>query len=663
MDFKEVRKMFATFTFFCFALGSTIIFLPSIFGSLTTTAASSHQAGTLNITVRDSLTGRRVAAEVRSLKNIGEGRITAADFGRAEIVGTGRVELKTSAGGYKDIETYFDLDEIGKDVVIWLDPSDVQARLAVDAADPFLNNEKLAVFEGFVFDSNGAAIAGADVEIGEGSVKTRTDANGLFRIAVPVPAFDAANDLPGETFLTVTYNGSVIYRRESISVVGGKTQLIIDTGNETTVFDARDKFRFTEHELSAGFEQPTLARPFFTEAPTAVPVPASIRVGANCATATTCTTVNVFSIDTYTRNGLDDEWIASWNANSLKAGAIAYRSYGSYHVYHPRVPASYDICNTTSCQVNDPTDTNVNSNNATAQTTGSIVTNAAGTDALFSEYSAENNLAPGCPDGSTGRPEFNWPCLADPVDVGTTYFGHGRGMCQWGSQRWSINQGKDFVWIVNHYYNANGNPSGLRTGVLQMGPDTLLPPPSLTEPGNQTAPGLTVSTLTPTFRWDPVVGATGYSLYVSKFNGSTYDVVYNSETALGQPITATEFSLPAGILVADGQYRWNMSSYITAGYGTPNFFRNYFTVNPTATVSGRVTSPSGSALRNATVSITDAQGVRRTATTSSFGIYSFTGVAVGQSQTITATTKRYRFTPLVVTLSGSVSNMDLVGLE
>jgi len=40
----------------------------------------------------------------------------------------------------------------------------------------------------------------------------------------------------------------------------------------------------------------------------------------------TCTSVQVYTLDTYVRLGLDDEWISSWNSNSLKAGAIAFRS-------------------------------------------------------------------------------------------------------------------------------------------------------------------------------------------------------------------------------------------------------------------------------------------------------------------------------------------------
>lgn len=80
-------------------------------------------------------------------------------------------------------------------------------------------------------------------------------------------------------------------------------------------------------------------------------------------------------------------------------------------------------------------------------------------------------------------------------------------------------------------------------------------------------------------------------------------------------------------------------------------------------LSGRVTTPNGIALRNAQVSLTDAQGVKRFVTTSSFGIYSFTNVATGPSYTITVSSKRYRFAPKTITISTNVTGVDFVGLE
>ena len=81
------------------------------------------------------------------------------------------------------------------------------------------------------------------------------------------------------------------------------------------------------------------------------------------------------------------------------------------------------------------------------------------------------------------------------------------------------------------------------------------------------------------------------------------------------------------------------------------------------TVSGRVLTPDGRSLRNAVVSLIDSLGVRRTATTSSFGLYSFASVRAGDSYIITVASKRYRFTPRIMPINGSIANLDFFGLE
>jgi len=80
-------------------------------------------------------------------------------------------------------------------------------------------------------------------------------------------------------------------------------------------------------------------------------------------------------------------------------------------------------------------------------------------------------------------------------------------------------------------------------------------------------------------------------------------------------------------------------------------------------VSGRVTTPSGLGLRNATVSITNSLGVRRTVTTTSFGFYNFDGVATGQTYTVTVISKRYRFASRSVAINDNFSGLDFMGLE
>lgn len=80
-------------------------------------------------------------------------------------------------------------------------------------------------------------------------------------------------------------------------------------------------------------------------------------------------------------------------------------------------------------------------------------------------------------------------------------------------------------------------------------------------------------------------------------------------------------------------------------------------------VSGRVTTAGGQGLRNATVILTDSEGNRRTATTGSFGIYTFEDVEAGQSYVVGVSAKRYRFASRVVNVTDSLTDVNFVGQE
>jgi len=82
-----------------------------------------------------------------------------------------------------------------------------------------------------------------------------------------------------------------------------------------------------------------------------------------------------------------------------------------------------------------------------------------------------------------------------------------------------------------------------------------------------------------------------------------------------------------------------------------------------AQVFGRVLTPGGLGLRNATVSITDSNGVRRTATTSSFGVYQFDGIELGGTYVMGVSSKRFRFSPRVLQIYNTLADVDFVGLE
>lgn len=86
-------------------------------------------------------------------------------------------------------------------------------------------------------------------------------------------------------------------------------------------------------------------------------------------------------------------------------------------------------------------------------------------------------------------------------------------------------------------------------------------------------------------------------------------------------------------------------------------------VLPTYSISGRVTTPTGIGLRNATVVLTDVLGVKRTATTSSFGVYQFSDIPLGNTYTMGVSSKRYRFAARIFDISGNLANFDFTGLE
>ncbi|MEQ1605090.1 MAG: reprolysin-like metallopeptidase [Pyrinomonadaceae bacterium] len=80
-------------------------------------------------------------------------------------------------------------------------------------------------------------------------------------------------------------------------------------------------------------------------------------------------------------------------------------------------------------------------------------------------------------------------------------------------------------------------------------------------------------------------------------------------------------------------------------------------------VSGHITTPDGRGIRNATVTLRGTDGVVRTATTSSFGVYVFENVESGQSYIVGVASKRFRFAARVVQVVDSLSDVDFVGME
>lgn len=87
---------------------------------------------------------------------------------------------------------------------------------------------------------------------------------------------------------------------------------------------------------------------------------------------------------------------------------------------------------------------------------------------------------------------------------------------------------------------------------------------------------------------------------------------------------------------------------------------------PTAasvSVSGRVLTQDGVGLRNAIVTATDTQGVVKRTVSSSLGYYSIDELQAGQTYVINVASKRFQFTPRVVTINEELSDFDLIALS
>lgn len=80
-------------------------------------------------------------------------------------------------------------------------------------------------------------------------------------------------------------------------------------------------------------------------------------------------------------------------------------------------------------------------------------------------------------------------------------------------------------------------------------------------------------------------------------------------------------------------------------------------------VTGRVVTPDGRGIRNARVIMTDAEGNRRVATTSSFGIYTFEEIEAGQTYIFSVQSKQYRFSPRQIQVVDSLTDFDFIGQQ
>jgi len=166
--------------------------------------------------------------------------------------------------------------------------------------------------------------------------------------------------------------------------------------------------------------------------------PASIRVWRRAIDGSTSSCngrVDAIDFEDYVKGVLPHEWVPSWQPDALEAGAITIRTYAAYWVAAGGKYPCADVDDTTSTQVyRDERD--VRTSAAVDATRGIYLVRDGAL--VFAEYSAEN-----------GHPTADG--IDDPVCTSQPLNGHGRGVCQRGTQRWAL-IGKSRDWILAHYY-------------------------------------------------------------------------------------------------------------------------------------------------------------------------------------------------------------------
>jgi hypothetical protein len=506
-------------------------------------------------------------------------------YGRVDReIAVGHYTLEISAPGYDTMrdERHVNVTS-GKTFAMgyWLTPSlSAEEHLRqLTAMEAQLRQEARpgATLVSFVVlsDATLLPLAGANITGLTTRSNCTTDSAGRCEMYVPTAAVDDET-LPASEDFHVVHGGYKAYILQNhllqesglitirVDMTRGAGQIVEDDRHG---LDSRGVPRQDVPDLVPVSPAPAESRDWSAVPGTAIPVdgstsnaaavPANITVGFNC-TGTACTgTPQTFTLEAYVAQGLPNEWLPNWAQEAFNAGAVAYRGYGAWYVLNP-LSSTYDICNNTYCQVfsltQQPT---VLSTTASEVTSGIVMTslNSSGQNTIFrTEYAAELNLCsqPGCtcPDGYAGQPSANWPCMADPICTGKSQKNtHGRGMCQYGSQRWAtgrvtganVTPPRDWRCILNHYYNDNGNATGagqqLRTSISQ--PSAAVPDGAL--------PQIVYS-------WaEPTASAQIYSMNINGTNVQqlTTNNGYNPNTSPGMPAPAGA-PFNRGIIVFNG---------------------------------------------------------------------------------------------------------------
>lgn len=436
------------------------MFVLLCFFSINTTA----QTGKIIVTVKNSFTGIAENAKIVINNNnlIKNGETNGYGLCEFELLSDNYQLIVSSDGFISQTSHYFVEPSKTLNIIVSLDPVNIPLMKIIEGK---------AMISGYIVDEgNNLPVVKAKVVLSPQNKIINTDVNGYFELIVSdYTSKDLPIDKIQKTSIKISKEGYNEYNFVDIPLYDENSffKITLNKGNEKEtrryehkLIDTLNEIKLDESSFESndfyGLPSKNVVEPINKiNSNNTLALPSVIRLyhGVNngpCISCTSCVTIEQLSLEEYVRGGLDDEWIPSWTSESLKAGAVAYRTYGAYHVFHP-YGANYDIVAYPCRQHWDGTTRQTSTINATNATVNEVLVDC-NNNIVFSEYASETNNF-GCGDCYSGQ--GNWPCISDNVCCGKSPFGHGRGMCQWGSQRWA-QQSKTYTWILDHYYNPGG---------------------------------------------------------------------------------------------------------------------------------------------------------------------------------------------------------------
>jgi hypothetical protein len=139
-------------------------------------------------------------------------------------------------------------------------------------------------------------------------------------------------------------------------------------------------------------------------------------------------------------------------------------------------------------------------------------------------------------------------------------------------------------------------------------------------------------------------------------SGVLYNLQFNVIGTSGQQ-TGLLFNSPS-----TGTQTFQFNSGTPAANTTNGSFSVLAPTAASVTVAGKVTNYQGRGIRNVLITMTDSAGRDQTTQTTAFGYYKFESVAAGETVTITAKARRYKFSQssIIRTTNESVSDADFV---